>query len=336
MNSSSGDADILFSAVNCVSVIICLLAAILVFAIKLHKTVVYRMALYQVLAALAFAMAELSEIMFFDYQSNPDVYGPLCIANVWFIIYFMWMKLLLTTWITFHLFCFAVLHKNLKKFEVLYVVTSLLVPAVVASIPLTTHSYGYSPITGCFIPVYYANYTYDDAAIEAFALWDGPSMSILFAASIAMVVMVIKLTYHVCWRVKHDRITRGDRDQFQKALKQLLPLAAFPVLFFVLIIPMFVYDTFYYFITPTPNAQLEVAYVAFLYLWTISSGGTLIVHITVAQLPVYCRKLRQRKQQNSNYRYFTFDNTVTCRSDSGQPMNSATTFPLPKESLVSN
>ena len=194
MNSSSGDADILFSAVNCVSVIICLLAAILVFAIKLHKTV----------AALAFAMAELSEIMFFDYQSNPDVYGPLCIANVWFIIYFMWMKLLLTAWITFHLFCVAVLHKNLKKLEVLYVVTSLLVPAVIASIPLTTHSYGYSPITGCFIPVYYANYTYDDAAIETFALWDGPSMFILFAASIAMVVMVIKLTYQVCWRVKHD------------------------------------------------------------------------------------------------------------------------------------
>ena len=129
---------------------------------------------------------------------------------------------------------------------------------MIAFIPLTTHSYGYSPITGCFIPVYYANYTYDDAAIEAFALWDGPSMSILFAASIDMVAVVIKLTYQVCWRVKHERITRGYRDQFQKALKQLLPLAAFPVLFFVLIIPMFVYDTFYYFITPTPNALCTV------------------------------------------------------------------------------
>ena len=66
----------------------------------------------------------------------------ICVAVGWMILYAEWMKLLFTIWVTFHLFCFGVLHKNLKKLEVLYVVTSLLVPALIAIVPLVTHAYG--------------------------------------------------------------------------------------------------------------------------------------------------------------------------------------------------
>ena len=131
----------------------------------------------------------------------------------WFSLYSQWMKLLFTMWVTFHLFCFAVLHKNLKKLEVLpYAVTSLLVPAVVACIPLLTHSYGRSPDgTNCFM------YAEDDIAFtERIAIWDGPAMFILLATSTAMVVMVIKLTGSVYLRSKYEPITDGD--QFWKAL----------------------------------------------------------------------------------------------------------------------
>ena len=77
----------------------------------------------------------------------------------WVRVYAEWMKLLFTMWVTFHLFCFAVLHKNLQKLEVMYVVTSLLVPAVIACIPLITHSYGRTPDgTECFI------YAFNDIA----------------------------------------------------------------------------------------------------------------------------------------------------------------------------
>ena len=140
-------------------------------------------------------------------------------------------------WVTFHLFCFAVLHKNLKKLEVLYVVTSLLVPAVIACVPLITDTYGRSPDGAyCYI---YVKENENSASIERFALWDGPAMIILLAASTAMVVMVIKLTGRVCLRSKYEPITDGDR--FWKALKQLLPLAAFPILFLVFEIPIYSY-----------------------------------------------------------------------------------------------
>ena len=74
-------------------------------------------------------------------------------------------------------------------------------------------------------------YAFNDvASIERFALWDGPAVIILLAASTAMVVMVIKLTGRVCLRSTYEPITDGD--QFWKALKQLLPLAVFPIFVF--------------------------------------------------------------------------------------------------------
>ena len=180
MNFSSSDDNvssaILFCALNVVSTLVCISAAVLALCLGLYKKLVYRLALYQVLASLAFATVETLEIIFVNYDKAPEVYGRLCATIGYLIIYSEWMKLLFTMWVTFHLFCFAVLHKNLKKLEVLYVVTSLLAPAVIAVVPLLTKSYNISPL-GCYI-------------YELFALWNASALIILFVASIAMVVMV--------------------------------------------------------------------------------------------------------------------------------------------------
>lgn len=82
------------------------------------------------------------------------------------------------------------------------------------------------------------------AAVERFALWDGPAMIMLLLISAAMVVMVIKLTRNLCFslRSKYEPIT--ENDQYWNALKQLLPLATFPIAFFLFIIPVFVYDIY--------------------------------------------------------------------------------------------
>ena len=52
-------------------------------------------------------------------------------------------------------------------------------------------------------------------------------MAVLIAISTAMVVMVIQLARIVCSRLKYESL--GEDDQFLRALKQLLPLAAFPI-----------------------------------------------------------------------------------------------------------
>eukprot|EP00731_Ephydatia_muelleri_P013186 Em0007g496a len=195
------------------------------------------------------------QVVFINYDESPNMYGRVCTAIGLLQLYTEWTKLFFTMWATFHLFYFAVLHKNLKNFEVLYVVTSLLVPALIAIVPLVTHAYGLSPVGEyCYI---YANTSV--AFIERLALWDGPAMLMLIAVSTAMVAMVIKLASQVCRRSKYEPITDGD--QFWKALKQLLPLATFPLLFFIFEIPVFLYHV-YTTQHSTPNEGMLISVIA--------------------------------------------------------------------------
>eukprot|EP00731_Ephydatia_muelleri_P033220 Em0026g40a len=200
------------------------------------------------------------QVVLIDYDQSPLIYGRICTAIGFLVVYTDWSKLLFTMWVIFHLFCFAVLHRNLKKLEVLYVVTSLLVPAVIAAVPLRL------------------------------ALWDGPAMLMLIAASAAMVVMVIKLAIQVCGRrYAYEPITDGD--QYWKAVKQLLPLATFPILFFIFEIPVLMFHV-YTSQNSTPNEALFLADVVCFSLWSLTSGATVIVHISVAQI---CGRKRKPK-----------------------------------------
>ena len=272
-----------FAVTNGASVVVCLLAAILILHLKLYKKLVYRLALYQVLSALVMASIGATQTVVINYDESSNIYGRICTAIGLLQLYTEWMKLLFTMWVTFHLFCFAVLHKNLKKLEVLYVVTSLLVPAVIAFVPLVTHAYGLN--SNGNICCIYANTSV--AFIERLALWDGPALLMLITASAAMVVMVIKLARQVRQRSKCEPITDGD--QFVKALKQLLPLAAFPMLFFIFEIPVFIFHI-YTTQHSTPNEGMYIAEVVCFSLWSWSSGTAVIIHISVVRL---CRRERK-------------------------------------------
>ena len=196
-----------------------------------------------------------------------------------------------------------------------------------AAVPLITRSYGYSPVDGCYLPAYANNITIKTAIIERFVLWDGPAMVILLVLSIAMAVMVITLAHKVCWRLKHEPSTGGD--MFWKALKQLLPLAAFPALFLLFIVPVFIYDIYYSFVTPTPDDKLVLSSYIFIFLWSMTSGVILIVHISVTQLPVCLRHYKSAHQQKEqvSFHYITIGENAaepcTCK-----PTNSATSYSL--------
>ena len=288
VNSSGVNTSISNHAVlavaNGVSVLVCLLAAILLCCLKLYRKLVYRLALYQVLSALA--MASVGAAIGVVSINSSIIHGRVCTAFGYLGVYTEWTKLLFMMWVTFHLFCFAVLHKNLKKLEVLYVVTSLLVPALIAIVPLVTKAYGLnSDGDACYI---YANRSY--ALVERLALWDGPAMLMLIAASTAMVVMVTKLTSHVCRRYKYEPITDGD--QFTKALKQVLPLTAFPVLFFIFEIPVFIFHV-YTTQHSTPKEGMYITYVVCFALWSASSGATVLIHMSVVRI---CSRRRKCKK----------------------------------------
>ena len=190
-------------------------------------------------------------------------------------------------WVSFHLFCFALLQKNLKKLEVLYVVTSLLVPVPIALAPVVTSSYNVSPFHSyCFI----YNNGQNIELIERLVLWDVPAMAILVVASLAMVVMVIIIVKELCLKLKYQPITDGD--SFWKAFKELLPLVAFPILFFIFQVPGLINDL----VISTDNQTALGIAMLFTSLWSLSSGVTLIAHLSVMDCLENSKKLQKKRK----------------------------------------
>ena len=159
------------------------------------------------------------------------------------------------------------------------------VPAPLASVPQITHTYGVNRIGVC----YFISQNDSIATIEKFSLVYGPEMVILFVSSIAMVAIVIKLVHIVRRRSKYEPINDGD--QFLRALKQLLPLSIFPMLFLVFIIPVLTLSINLATTNSTPKNALSFSSTLFISMWGASSGTTLIIHLSV----VRCYAIRKRK-----------------------------------------
>ena len=56
--------------------------------------------------------------------------GRPCVAIGFFHEVAIMSELIFTLWVTFHIFCYAVFYKDMKRLEIVYVVTSLLPPCM--------------------------------------------------------------------------------------------------------------------------------------------------------------------------------------------------------------
>lgn len=333
-NGLSQSSLIIASSINGVSMVVCVLAIILLCVLKLYRKPVYRLALYQVLVASSYASVFVASIIFIDYYAHPDIYEPLCVTFAFWNMYFIWTKLLLTVCVSFHLFVFAVLNKNLSRLEPLYVVFSLFVSAVISVVPFMTRSYGLSG-SYCWIQEWKNNCNSEvlrAGVIEQFALWYVPSMVILTIASTAMVIMVIVLVYRA-------NVRRGMNNQHWQALKQLLPLSAYPILFFVFDVPTCVNRAYGTRSDVPTNIRdlLSVLDAISVMGFSLSPGVILVVHVVVAKL---CSKRIVRKPSRKHVQFGT--STI---SDEGQQtahpeyntfVNSNTSFKPSKQSNTSN
>ena len=258
-------------SLGAISVATCSFALILLLYLKLYKQFLYRLAAYQVMASLLHALLGVCEFSFLDY--NDSMYTA-CAAVGYLFMVAGWMKTCFGCWVTFHLFCFAVLLKNMRKLELLYVISSVMFPVTISLIPLITTSYG---PTGewCFIQRKKCGKNYVVGDVELLALWYGPAFVILVLQSVAMLAMMITVYYRA--HRKSDENVFG-RDRNRVAFRQLIPLVAYPVLFCILITPALIARV-YGFASSTPNEGLRVLLAICLPAWSFSAGVTLIIHI---------------------------------------------------------
>ena len=257
----------ILGSVSAVSVTTCFVGLCWLFYLKLYRQFLYRLAAYQVTASLLHAIIAISQFAFLNYDYSKH---PSCVVVGYLYLTTVWMKTCFGFWITFHLFCFAILLKNTKKLEPLYVVTSILFPIAISSVPLATGSYG---PTGewCWMEARKC----DKAAgfIEQIALWSGPAFVVLILQSIAMLTIMITVYYRAYGKSDHGR------DQYRKAFKQLLPLVAYPVLFCILVAPPLIARVYGF--AATPSKGLLILSAVCIPSWSFFAGVTLITHIGV-------------------------------------------------------
>ena len=322
------------SSANALSVVVCLSAIILVVVLKLYKKTVYRLALYQVVASLCFAMSCVMGIIFINYNQNPELYRRLCIAVAFWSLFAENLKLFSTLWLTVHLFCLAVFYKNMKRFESVYVLSSLLISATFSIIPLITNTYGFNGVT-CWIRESSDNCSLYKSTIEEIVeqhtLWYGPSTILLLMESAVLLTTVIVL---VCRyrRRKRQQVVTNREDQNWRAAKQLLPLAAYPMLFLVLIIPPLVFNAYTYTPQPPSPVLLYVA-VGSGATWSLSAGTTLILHVLLSMTcSRKCCTMSRKKRYHSRSNLIDTEqeNTMHCDTLSH---NSDTYFSIPKPSV---
>ena len=107
------------SSTGMVSMICCLTAVLMVVLLRLYKKFVYRLALYQVLAALFFSYCLSIQLMAYDYDSTSEYSRISCKAVGFLTQYSICVKVIFSACLTFHLFLLVVFFKNFQKLEVI-------------------------------------------------------------------------------------------------------------------------------------------------------------------------------------------------------------------------
>ena len=289
------------------SSVICIIALLMVISLKLYKYFVYRLALYQVLACLFFSIVGIVQLINVNYTKD-EFNVVTCKITAFLLQYSMWVKLLFTLCLVFHMFCLAVCLKNLEKLEYVYILLSVLFPLLHAWIPFIHNSYSVTN-AWCWIRGWKdncPNERYKEGIIEQFTLWYGPLMLSLTVCLFATGVIVSVLAWRAYNRYKsHDHHSENDplilnqqqQSQNKKALKQLLPLLVYPIFFYLLALLPFI-DRVYEALSHD-NYYLVILHAVSNASWGFFSGLALIVHMLLLRKPL-CRKDHRKDAIKTN------------------------------------
>ena len=274
--NASNDCSVLvtiYGSISSLSVVVCLVAVIQVRRQNLHRLFIYRLAVYQVAGSLSFAVWGVCQFFLLrvDYKN-----GGFCIAIAFLIQVSLWWQLLFSLCVTLHLFVFVVFYRDLKMLEPWYLGISVLVALSISIVPLITKTYGPSP-AWCWI----TNAPNTAGYAEQLGVWLVPAFAALCAESVALVFMMGVLCRRTYWRMTAEK--NLIRDKHKKALQQLLPLVAYPLLFCVLVTPPLV--------TRAIKSSYNIELLFFLLptaicvpLWSLLSGLALSVHIAIFKM----------------------------------------------------
>ena len=286
--------------ISAVSLLTCLATVIFVCVLKLHKTLVYRLALYQVLSAMEFSVVWIAVGAFalhpahyyhivnvtswYTYNNTNYAYNhseyvdQLAPAFEALLLGSAFIKLMFTVWIVIHLFALAVFHKNLQRLEPLYVVSSLLLPLVVTATLLGMNLTHLQKTCGFREGVVYTII-----------------FSILVLISLLIVVMGTILCHRACRR-RNLALSEYDK-QHKKVLYEMLPLLLYPIFFLLITTPIFVNGVLdFTAIMDETNSSIYELFAICAPLWSFTTSLLLIFHLCVVR---HVRKQNLQRIKNA-------------------------------------
>ena len=226
--------SLIFGSVGVVSFVFCCVAIGIIVYWKAHQRTSHRLVLWLMISTLLLSAVIAFELLIAKFENGHDI-EQMCKVIGLFLEYAIWMKLMLTFWINFHLFLLTVLWRSYWWLEFVYILTSLAIPATFFWVPLLHNAYG---LAGgwCWIRAMDDQCTKLKAGlVEQFVLWYGPMMLFTVVNVAMMVVMATVLCKRACCGgSKEDKDPLLPKPRHNIALKETLPLIAYPVTFHIL------------------------------------------------------------------------------------------------------
>ena len=207
--------------------------------------------------------------------------------------YTMWIKLMFTFCLTFHLFFYSTCNRYYsEKFEnqieKIYIVLSMLGPLLFTWIPFVSINssgiiYGLAG-AWCWIQNWQDNNASDklhEGEIEQYVLLYIPAIICLLLSGVAVIMTIIAIMRRAysCCGFKDD-CSKEEQIERKKMLKVMLPLVSYPILSLVFYIPAFI-NRVIGSTSTSPNITSFMWSAISLPLVGLLAGVSLIIHIII-------------------------------------------------------
>ena len=252
---------------SAIAVLTCLATVIFVCVLKLHRILFYRLALYQVLSAMECTVVWITQAAYITHKLylnsyyNGSTFGsyidldPKAVAVLGVLFVGSgFICTMLTFWIAIHLFALAMFHKNLKRLEPLYVVSSVFIPMAIGTMLFVMD-----------LP----------RLQDACGLTEAIGYRIIFAVMILISLLIVVMGTILCYRACRRRSLALSEygKQHKKVLYEMLPLLVYPIYFLLTSIPIIV----------SAGASTSIMVEIFVPLWNFTASLLLIFHLCVVR-----------------------------------------------------
>ncbi len=224
------------------SVIMNILTVSVALYLKVYKHFAHRLAMYLVCSSILTNVIHISQLALVvrDPCEHVEFVNMTCNLIGPLRQYFMSVELLFAVCFTFHLFCLAVLRRDFKHLEGIYILVATVSPVFVVFLPYLWNAYGVD-VAWCGIKSQNETGSYqDDIYIGLhFGIWYGPVLFLQCINAVEVIVILIAICYRLRSLKRDEEALINRVNANKKALKELVPLVAYILIFFILTVVPF-------------------------------------------------------------------------------------------------